>query len=95
MRAPSNSRLSGNPELQSSGADRSPAKALVAAVLAGAQDDLKLSGPLAAQARQWFEEQDPTRAWSFEWCCRVLDLDPNILRQQLADDARRGELHQR
>ena len=60
-------------------------KALVAAVLVRACDDLKLGYPLAAQAQEWFDEGEPWRAWSFEWCCAILDLDPQAVRQQLAD----------
>ncbi len=85
MRSQSSSRLRTDPEHDSSCGELPPAKALVAAVLAGARDDLKLSGPLAVEARLWFEETDPTQAWSFEWCCGVLDLDPDTLRQQLID----------
>lgn len=59
-------------------------KALVAAVVARACEDVKLGDRLAAQAIEWLTESDPIDAWSFEWCCAILDLDPNAVRQQLA-----------
>ena len=63
-----------------------PVKALVAAVLAGARDDLGLGDDVAAEARQWFGESAPSRAWSFEWCCAALDLDPDAVRQEISGD---------
>jgi hypothetical protein len=63
-----------------------PAKALVAAVLARARDDLRQGRHLADQAREWFEERDPARAWSYEWCCAILDLDPNAVRREISDN---------
>ena len=62
------------------------AKALVAAVVIRACDDLKLGRVLAAHALEWLNERGPTDAWSFEWCCGILNLDPDAVRQQLADD---------
>ena len=63
-----------------------PTKALVAAVLERAFEDLKLGRHLAARARQWFADQEPAHAWSFEWCCAILDLDPDAVRTRLAQD---------
>jgi len=61
-------------------------KALVAAVLERAFQDLKLTHDLAGPARQWLDERDPARPWSFEWCCAILQLDPDAVREQFADD---------
>jgi hypothetical protein len=66
--------------------DTPPAKALVAAVLERAFDDLKLGRQIASRAREWFEDREPTHAWSFEWCCAILDLNPDAVREQLPDD---------
>jgi len=65
--------------------ERDCTKALVAAVVIRACDDLKLGRVLAAQALEWFNERDPVDAWSFEWCCAILNLDPDAVRQQLAE----------
>lgn len=69
-------------------------KMLVAAVVARACEDLKLGRPFTAQAREWFEECEPAQAWSFEWCCLILNLDPDAVRQRVvgtpAGPARRG-----
>jgi len=69
-------------------------KMLVAAVVARACEDLKLGRPFTAQAREWFEEGEPADAWSFEWCCAILNLDPDAVRQEVmgrpASQARRG-----
>lgn len=59
-----------------------PTKALVAAVLLRACDDLKLGRRLAARAQEWFTAHEPARAWSFEWCCAILDLDSAAVRKQ-------------
>ena len=59
--------------------------ALVAAVLERACDDVKLRGRLAAQAMEWITEHNPTDAWSFEWCCAILDLDADAVRHQLTE----------
>jgi hypothetical protein len=63
-----------------------PLRALVAAVLERAFQDLKLTRDLADPAREWLEERDPLRPWSFEWCCAILHLDPDAVREQLAGD---------
>ena len=69
-------------------------KALVAAVVARACEDVKLGHRVAAQAIEWVAECDPTDAWSFEWCCGILDLDPDAVRQKVvgvpAHGMRRG-----
>ena len=61
-------------------------KALVAAVLERAFQDLKLGGDLAGPAREWLEERVGVRPWSFEWCCVMLHLDPDAVREQFADE---------
>ncbi len=63
-----------------------PMKALVAAVLERALQDLKLTSDLAAPARDWLEERGLRQAWSFEWCCAILNLDPDAVREQFSDD---------
>lgn len=60
-------------------------KALVAAVLERAWEDVKLRGRLGAQATEWIIERKPSKAWSFEWCCAILNFDPDAVRHQLAD----------
>jgi hypothetical protein len=71
-------------EMESRREDPRAMKALVAAVLERACDDLKIGGRLAVEATDWLTEGDPADAWSFEWCCAILDLDPEAVRQQLA-----------
>jgi len=63
--------------------DHAP-KALVAAILDSARDDLKRGRRVATEAREWFAERDPTLPWSFEWCCAILDLDPDAVRLQIS-----------
>jgi hypothetical protein len=58
-------------------------KALVAAVVERACEDVELGGVLAAQAMEWSIERDSSDAWSFEWCCSILNLDPDAVRQKL------------
>ncbi len=60
-------------------------KALVAAVVARACEDVKLQGRLGIEAIEWLADRDPNDAWSFEWCCAILNLDPDAVRQQLTD----------
>ncbi len=62
-----------------------PLKALVAAVLERAFEDLRLTRNLAEPAREWLDERGP-RPWSFEWCCAIVDLDPDAVREQFAGD---------
>jgi hypothetical protein len=59
-------------------------KALVAAVVERACEDVELGGVLAAQAIEWSTERE-SDAWSFEWCCAILNLDPDAVRQKLTD----------
>jgi hypothetical protein len=58
-------------------------KTLVAAVLVRAGEDLQLGRHLAADAVEWLTEREPARSWSFEWCCAILDLDADAVREQL------------
>ncbi len=62
-----------------------PLKALVVAVLERAFQDLRLTRDLAEPAREWLAERGP-RPWSFEWCCAIVDLDPDAVREQVADE---------
>jgi hypothetical protein len=61
-------------------------RALVAAVLERACEDVKLRGRLGAQAIQWVTAREPDEAWSFDWCCAILELNPDAVRHQLADE---------
>ena len=72
-------------QMDSQREDLQAMKTLVAAVLERACEDVKLRGRLAAQAIEWSTERDPSNAWSFEWCCAILNLDPDAVRQQLTD----------
>jgi hypothetical protein len=60
-------------------------KTLVAAVVQRAVEDVLLRGRVGAKAVEWISERTPGEAWSFEWCCAILDLDPGAVRQQLGD----------
>ena len=86
MRAQTNSQRRADLEPDSVRGHDHPGKALVAAVLDGARDDLKRGRRLRDSAREWFEERDPTHAWSFEWCCEILDLDPVAVRSEIIGD---------
>ena len=69
-------------------ADLNPMKALVAAVVARACEDVKLGHRFAAEALEWFTERNQMEAWSFEWCCAILNLDPDAVREQLTGGPR-------
>jgi len=83
MRSQTNSLRSADLELDLRQRHDHPAKAFAAAVLDGARDDLTRGRRVAGEAREWFEESAPTRACSFEWCCEILGLDPDAVRQQI------------
>ena len=74
--------------------DLEPMKMLVAAVVARACEDLDLGQPFTRRAQEWFEDSEPGHAWSFEWCCAILSLDPGAVRRQVGgpqrDRFRRG-----
>lgn len=58
-------------------------RALAAAMLQRALDDLHLGGWLREKAIAWFGEQrGETDPGSLEWCCAVLDIDPNAVRRR-------------
>ncbi len=62
-----------------------PVRALVAAILQRAVDDLELGVAPRARAIAWFGERDAAdRPGSFEWCCDVLDIDPDAVRNEYA-----------
>lgn len=60
-------------------------KTLVVAVVERAWDDAKLEGRLAAQAIEWIAQRGSIDAWSFEWCCAILKLDPDAVRRQIVN----------
>jgi hypothetical protein len=74
-----------NPRCGGSEGDPRSARALVAAVLVRALDDLALGSKLGVSARRWIDAHEPTCAWSFDWCCMVLKLDPDAVRERLGD----------
>ncbi len=58
-------------------------RALASAMLRRALDDLRLEGWLRDKAIAWFGEQrDETDPGSLEWCCAVLDIDPDVVRRR-------------
>ena len=95
MRSQTNSLRRADLERDSRRRHDHPGKALVAAVLDGAREDLKRGRHLADPAREWFQERDPRRAWSFEWCCDVLDLDPDAVRQEISGDRKLAHIPRR
>lgn len=66
-----------------SGTDASPARRLVAAMVAQACDDIVLGGSVGRAAIAWVCEQRNERLWSFEWCCAVLGVDAARVRRSI------------
>ncbi len=58
-------------------------RALVAAIVQRAVDDLDLGLCSRKRAIAWFRETDAAdRPGSFEWCCGVLGIDPGAARDE-------------
>jgi hypothetical protein len=58
-----------------------PYKALWAAVVGRAADDLLSREPLQVRsARYWFRNNENTGVGTFLWCCEILNLDPGKTR---------------
>ncbi len=71
-----------------------PLRALVAAILQRAVDDLELGVSPRARAIAWFRETGAAdQPGSFEWCCGVLDIDPGALRDECAGSSLLAQPH--
>src|SRR5512135_1078156 len=65
-----------------------PVRALVAAILQRALDDLDLGVSPRARAIAWFRETGTgDEPGSFEWCCGVLDIDPDLVRHRYSSES--------
>lgn len=63
-------------------------RALVTAIVQRALDDLDLGVSPRARAIAWFRETGAAdEPGSFEWCCGVLDIDPDIVRNKYSSES--------
>ncbi len=64
-------------------------RALAAAMLQRAVDDLQLGGWIRETAIAWFSEaRGETDPGSLAWCCSVLDIDPDAVRRRCGRESR-------
>ncbi len=64
-------------------------RALAAAMLQRAVDDLQLDGWIREKAAAWFAEpRGEADPGSLAWCCSVLDIDPDAVRRRCRDELR-------
>ena len=61
-----------------------PERELIAAVLERALLDYTDVSCVEGMDAQFWIYSNETRPWSYVWCCAVLDIDPDAIRDQLA-----------
>ena len=66
-----------------------PARRLIAAMIIQAWDDIALGGAVKQSAWAWVYEGRRQQAWSFDWCCEVIGVDPNAVRDSIESNPRR------
>lgn len=65
-----------------------PIRALIAAILLRALDDLRLGPAARVGVLAWVNQTgNRQRPGSFEWCCEALSLNPDAVRRKYHDHA--------